>query len=152
MHPYHRKYLRAPISIYRDWSSIRYSCDSITGAIKIALESFHAFDYHTPKRRNKCGYFYRKFGSNWTSAEISWLWRQEEPWLSNQTFFQIALGMSVSWIFCFWVIPREIYNSKTFSLETFFKMFFKQFKSIRIFLFRCYMKNVIVMNFFRFAA
>ena len=51
-----------------------------------------------------------------------------------------------------WVIPREIYNSKFFSHETFVKMFFKQFKSIRIFLFRCYMKNVIVMNFFRFAA
>ena len=51
-----------------------------------------------------------------------------------------------------WVIPRNIYNSKIFSHETFFKMFFKQFKSIRIFLFRCYMKNVIVMNFFRFAA
>ena len=51
-----------------------------------------------------------------------------------------------------WVIPLEIYNSKIFSHETFFKMFFKQFKSIPIFLFRCYMKNVIVMNFFRFAA
>ena len=52
----------------------------------------------------------------------------------------------------FYEKPREIYNSKIFSHETFFKMFFKQFKSIRIFLFRCYMKDVIVMNFFRFAA
>ena len=41
---------------------------------------------------------------------------------------------------------------KNFSYETFFKMFFKQFKSIRIFLFRRYMKNIIVMNFFRCAA
>ena len=51
---------------------------------------------------------------------------------------------------CIWVIPREIYNSTIFSHEKFFKMFFKQFKSILIFLFRRYMKNVIGMNFFSF--
>ena len=57
-----------------------------------------------------------------------------------------------------WVIPREIYNSKIFSHETFFKMFFKQFKffisplyekcrSYEFFSFRS-IKNLLFLNIF----